>query len=272
MKTKINKNQPFDVCVERSYVNCLDQGMRAGAEHAGNVWRGLWPLFLLSLPVSFPFYNAAAAFMPDWPASGRVARRSATACLRWGEMWRTLGRFLWFYLCGVILAALFGGLVYYTVSAHVVPVWGFCVVCALLLVAFLPLEWFRLELLFGKAGPGAFGACYRVGLRNFGKLFPFYMIMALCLLVVGALATLPLAMLFMALAAHGLSVKMGDTAYLPTSFWPLLVFAVALSKAVLFHLRIVLMHAEYLLWGSITAREKASGSVEEVPAEAETES
>lgn len=269
---KIIKNQPFEVCKERSYVSCIFQGMSIGSENVSSVWKNVWPLFLLSLLCNFPFgllLNAAVAvMMPKWSETGFVPRIS------FGAQWRDVLKVFCRLLSVLFVVAVFAGVWFMLLSSAVAggcPVWVLILVSAAMLVAAIPLQWVRLEMMFGNKGVKASFAEYVTGIRNTPKLYAFYLLTGLFVLVVLVLASVPLIIQMMVMQQVSVAEANGDMAYLPWHFWLLFFIASAISNAVMFYVTVLFSHAEYLFWGSISASEKSRKLIEEIPAESEPE-
>ncbi len=273
MKTEIIKNQPFAVCVERSYVNCLLQGMRFGVENVSAVWRNIWPFFLFSLFLPFPFslllIAAIAAQMPKWSEVGYIPRLTLSA--QGASLRKAISRFLVYIglyigLTTVSLAVLFA-LVYVGL-----PFWAASVFAVVVFLLMLPFEWTKMELLYGDAKVGKCIAAYKVGVKNYMKLFPFYMLVGLVAALVLSVAAVPLIVSSLVIQQMSVAEAIGDPTYVPGYFWFLVFLSYTILPAVQFYVMVLITHAEYLLWGSITACGKtATESVEVVTADSETQ-
>ncbi len=268
MKTEIIKNQPFVVCMERSYVNCLYQGMRLGVENVANVWRNTWPFFLLSLFLPFPFNlllpAAVAALLPRWSELGLVPRVSLRE--QGGALQKVFCRFLVYGGLYIGIAVVLLGALYAMVYAGL-PVWAMALCATVCLLLLLPLEWVKLELLYGEAKVGRCIAAYKVGMKNYAKLFPFYVLVELGAVLILFIAAMPLIVSSMVIQQMSVAEAIGDPAYVPPYFWFLVFLSYAILLAVQSYVQVLIAHTEYLLWGSITACGKiAKESVEEIPA------
>lgn len=265
---KIIKNQPFEVCKERSYVNCIYQGLSLGTENVGFVWKNLWPVFVLNLFVNFPvglfLWVAIAVLMPKWSEMGYVPR------MTWKDQWpvacKAFCRML--PLLGVLIfaASLYFAAFYVIGSVSLVWLAVFGGVALLLLMLLLPFEWVKLQLLYSDKSVKKCFAEYKVGLRNIAKLFSFYFLMGMLVLLVIAIASIPLLIQMIVLHQVNIAEANGDIALVPWYFWLLFFLSSVIAKAVMFYVQVLFSHAEYLFWGCISASEKSRESVKEIPA------
>lgn len=265
---KIIKNQPFEVCKERSYVNCIYQGLSLGTENVGFVWKNLWPVFVLNLFVNFPvglfLWVAIAVLMPKWSEMGYVPK------MTWKDQWpvacKTFCRML--PLLGVLIfaASLYFAAFYVIGSISLVWLAVFGGVALLLLMLLLPFEWVKLQLLYSDKSVKKCFAEYKVGLRNFSKLFSFYLLLGMMVLLVLAIASVPLVVQMLVLQQVNVAEANGDIALVPWYFWLLFFLSSVIATAVMFYVQVLFSHAEYLFWGCISASEKSRESVEEIPA------
>ncbi len=267
MKTEIIKNQPFEVCMERSYVNCLYQGMRIGVENVANVWKNTWPFFLFCLFLPFPFSlllpAAVAALLPKWPEMGLVPKLSLRE--QGTALQKVFCRFLVYGGMYAGIAAVLLGALFALVYAGL-PVWAMALFIVVSILLLLPLEWVKLDLLYSDNKVGQCVAGYKTGLKNYGKLFSFYLLVMLIVLVIMCIAAMPLVVCSLVIREASIAESIGDAVYIPGYFWFLVFLAYVILPAVLYYVHVLVAHAEYLLWGSITACEKQKESVEEIPA------
>lgn len=265
---KIIKNQPFEVCKERSYVNCISQGMSLGTENVGFVWKNLWPVFVISLfvnPVCLFLWVAIAVLMPKWSELGYVPRMTWKD--QWPVAWKAFCRMLPLLGVSVFVSTLYFA-AFYLIGFSASPVlWAvFGGVALLLLALLLPFEWVKLQLLYsGKSVKECF-ADYKVGLRNFAKLFSFYFLTGLLMLLVLAIASVPLLIQMIVIQQVNIAQANGDIAFVPWYFWLLFFLSSVIGSAVMFYVQVLFSHAEYLFWGGISASEKSRVSIEEIPA------
>ena len=109
-------------------------------------------------------------------------------------------------------------------------------------------------------------SAYTLGLRECLRLFFFYVVIGAVCFFVLALAALPLIIQMLVIGQMSEAQAVGDIANVPWFFWPLLFVSAIILNLVAFYLQIILSHAEYLLWGSITASDGSRRSIEEIPA------
>lgn len=266
---KIIKNEPFEVCKERSYLNCIYQGIALGADNAGRVWKNLWQLFLASLILNFPFGmllpSAIAALMPKWSEMGFIPVTSIRQ--QWPDLWKIFCRLLPYYGITILVSVIIYASSFVSVFTSSVVVMS-CVLIAwlVLLAATLPLQWVRMELMYGNKSVKACFSAYTLGLRECLRLFFFYVVTGAVCFFVLALAALPLIIQMLVIGQMSEAQAVGDIANVPWFFWPLLFVSAIILNLVAFYLQIILSHAEYLLWGSITASDGSRRSIEEIPA------
>lgn len=266
---KIIKNQPFEVCKERSYVNCISQGLSHGTENVGFVWKNLWPVFVLNLFVNFPvslfLWVAIAVLMPKWSEMGYVPRMTWKD--QWPVAWKAFCRMLPLLGVSIFVASLcFAAFYLIGLSASLVHWAVFGGVALLMFVFLIPFEWVKLQLLYSDKSVRKCFAEYKVGLRNFSKLFSFYLLLGMMVLLVLAVASVPLVVQMIVLQQVNVAEANGDIALVPWYFWLLFFLSSVIATAVMFYVQVLFSHAEYLFWGCISASEKSRESVEEIPA------
>lgn len=273
MKTEIQKNQPFALCKERSYVNCLVQGLRLGVENVWALWRNLWPWLVAAVVMPLPFGlivpGALAVELQAWPVQGFVPAASVRG--EWPRVWATTKRYLVYVGLSLLFVLLCQGALVGLGLAGV-PVWVLALMVVAMLVLYVPLEWLKLEMLFGTVPAGKCLSCYADGLRHLGRLVPFSVLQWLLATVVSLLASTPFVVALLVIGQRAEALAVGDAAVVPLGFWVLTGVSGLLLMGVGVYLLLVLIHAQMLLWGSITATERARRSVEEIPADAEAES
>ena len=133
-------------------------------------------------------------------------------------------------------------------------------------VFLIPFEWVKLQLLYSDKSVKKCFTEYKVGLRNFSKLFSFYLLLGMMVLLVLAIASVPLVVQMIVLQQVNVAEANGDIALVPWYFWLLFFLSSVIATAVMFYVQVLLSHAEYLFWGCISASEKSRESVEEIPA------
>ena len=269
---KIEKNKPFEVKKERSYTSCILQGLTSGMDQVGAVWKNQWPMviltFLFSVPFRWVLTAGIAVQMGKWSEMGYVPRMAFRA--QYPMVMKAFCRYLAYVgVCVVPLAVLFA--VQFATLRGVVPVWALCVLALLVVVSLVPMEWVKMELLFGKKSVKQCLTAYKVGVRYMTRLFSFGLLLSLFAVFVMLLVSLPLVMTMIVWNQANIAESIGDAAYLPWHFWLMVFLSSLIFLFGQFFVMVLLSHAEYLLWGSISASESEKGSVEEIPAESETE-
>ena len=258
----------FQVKKERSYISCLVTGCTYGFKHLGLLLRYMWPSLLLTvvfpLPFIFLFTAQMDALLRKWIELGylpqmtiksmrhemeQCANRSAITVLI------DLAVFL-FLVLGIALMVMssFVGISYW---------WGIAVFLSVLILS-IPISAVEMQISLSDLSiRECFRSGYRIGFRNFGKLFAFIFLSMLLLSIIFSLASMP----FQIVMAAGMQAYngylMGDGLNLPV-LYPVLFFAALYVLLALYLVIVVIFSFSYcLMWGSL---------INEVPAEAEANS
>jgi hypothetical protein len=208
---------------------------------------------------------AIAVLMPKWSEMGYVPRMTWKD--QWPVAWKAFCRMLPLLGVSIFVASLcFAAFYLIGLSASLVHWAVFGGVALLMFVFLIPFEWVKLQLLYSDKNVKKCFAEYKVGLRNFSKLFSFYLLLGMMVLLVLAIASVPLVVQMLVLQQVNVAEANGDIALVPWYFWLLFFLSSVIATAVMFYVQVLFSHAEYLFWGCISASEKSRESVEEIPA------
>lgn len=250
---------------ERSYISCLVKGCGYGFKNLGMLLRYIWPSLVLAilLPIPFIFFFAAQmdAILRKWTALGYVPNVKLKAMKRDIELCSNRSAFkvlIYMLWMGIALVGL------YAPFFIGIKIWWGLVFFFLVWLLPLPLSVVIMQVSYSDNKiKDCLRSGFRIGYRNYGKLFAFEFLSNLLQVIIVLMGALPLIVLQCARAQALRSIMMGDATVLPVSFYLYAILGSFIYWTVAYITLLVFSFSRCLMWGSL---------VNEVPAETEANS
>ena len=257
----------FQVKKERSYISGLVTGCSYGFKHLGMLLRYMWPSLLLTtlfpLPFIFLFAAQKDAALRKWIELGYLPHMTIKSMRR--EIGQCANRSVISVLTDIIVlifCALGIALLVMSVFFGISYWWGVVVIISVLILS-LPISLVEMQISLSNLPIlECFRSGYRIGFRNYGKLFAFEFLNALLLCIIIALGSIPYQIVMAAGMQAYKGYLMGDGWNLPVLYPVLFFMALYIMLAILLVTSVVFSFSRCLMWGSL---------VNEVPTEAEAD-